>query len=60
MDLQGGLEVPEKNKRMRLAIKISGLVVSVSGDYFFRVKLKNPQTDDFEVCGGSELQIGLI
>ena len=54
------LMIAKENRRTRFSIGMAGLRVTKSGDYLFRIKVLNSDTKDYEVVGGTELQIDLI
>ncbi|MBU4016426.1 hypothetical protein KKF69_03010 [Patescibacteria group bacterium] len=50
-------EMPEIMRRMRTRIKVMGLVVNGSGDYVFRVSLKDEDHNNYKIVAEVPLEV---
>jgi hypothetical protein len=52
-------EMPSGMKRMRTRLKVMGLVVDQSGDYIFKVRIKEQGNKDFEIVAEIPLEVNI-
>lgn len=53
------LELSKDIRRLRSRLKIMGLAISMSGDYIFKVKIKEKGQDNFRVVAELPLEVNL-
>lgn len=51
------IEFPTTSKRFRSRVKINGMPVSMEGDYTFRIKMKEEETDTFHLVAELPLEV---
>jgi len=56
---QQAIEIPVGMRRLRSRVKISGFVITMAGDYIFRVKIKEEGTEEAKVVAELPLEVNL-
>ena len=54
------MEIPKTSRRFRSRMKISGLPLTLNGDYAFQIRLKEKGSSEFKLVSELPLEIGII